>query len=230
MKNKNYVSIDPSIVSTAVVINDKRFSYVAEHIAYNKTSLKKWFKVVEHLVTYRFHNYVTSEVYSENEILKLIQYNKTVDTIINDINDNIDPTLETEVMIEGYSYGSPEGYLIDLVTFSSLLRNKLLTITQNITIISPKSLKNEAAKLTYDAIPKNKKGTIFEYRNHLQIAGGSFSKFDMYCVMTDNKKFQCAYINELRKLKDDVFDISQVPKPIEDLNDAQIMYKIMINK
>lgn len=224
---KNYVTIDPSIVSTAMVVNGRIFNYAAEHIAFNKSGLKKWYKSVEHLVTYRFHNYVKSDDYSESEILKLKQYTKTVDVIINDIKENINPELETIVKIEGYSYGSPEGYLIDLVTFSTLLRSKLSEFASEIIVIAPKSLKIESAKLTYDPIPKNKKGTILEYRNHIGIAGGSFSKHDMYQALTDNKKFNDDFVKTLRVLKDEIFELSKIEKPLEDIVDAFLMYKTL---
>ena len=45
--------------------------------------------------------------------------------IIDDILQNINPNEESKIGIEGYNFGATVGDLIDLVTFSTLLRKKL---------------------------------------------------------------------------------------------------------
>ena len=125
----NIVAIDPSLISTAVVVSSgdsfKIYNYCRESAAYGKTGLKKWYKMAEEHVTYKFISYREYKDYSEGELVKLKDYDKITDGMISDILSNIDNTKPTKIGIEGYSFGSQAGDLIDLVTFSTLLRKKL---------------------------------------------------------------------------------------------------------
>jgi hypothetical protein len=105
---KNIVAIDPSLISTALVVNSgdtfKIYNYCRESDAYGKKGMTKWFKSAEQYVNYKFIEYRTFEDYSEGELTKLKDYDKITDQIIEDILVNIDPKLETKIGIEGYSY------------------------------------------------------------------------------------------------------------------------------
>ena len=86
---------------------------------------------------------------------------KSLVGIINTILSNINDTEDTYIAIEGYSYSSNAGPLIDLVTFSTLLRDNLLKyVTTNITIVSPGELKKGCAMIVYN------KGEDGSYRNN----------------------------------------------------------------
>src|ERR1017187_1175239 len=178
MMNYNIVTIDPSIISTAVCVSGKLFNYCRESDVFLKSGrYTKWFDLCKEHVTYRFITINKEKIsYSEGEILKLKEYSASVDLIISDIKVNINPELSTKIGIEGFSYSSMIGPLIDLVTFSTLLRSRLYNeISKDITVLSPMSLKLEACKLTYPAINIGKKKEKLEWRNKLGIAGGSFN-------------------------------------------------------
>ncbi len=228
---ENIIGIDPSLISTAAVINGKLYNYCRESDATNKSGLSKWFKMCDHLMELRFISYRKFETYSEGEITKLKDYDKISDMIIEDILKNIDPSKPTRVGIEGYSYSSDAGAIIDLVTFSTLLRKKLFDkVTHDITIISPTSLKLESCKFTYDPIDVGKRKPKLEYRNNQGIAGGKFLKNDMYMAITENKVLDTPWVKHLRELKDEMFEGKTIKKPYEDMNDAYLIYCILCNK
>ena len=191
----NIVAIDPSLISTAVVVSSgdtfKIYNYCRESAAYGKTGLKKWYKMAEEHVTYKFISYREYKDYSEGELIKLKDYDIVTDGIISDILSNIDPKKPTKVGIEGFSFGSVSGDLIDLVTFSTLLRKKLFDIvSQDIFVMSPSTLKLESCKLTYPPIIKEsgKKKITYkeEYRNNMGIPGGSFTKREIFYSIIEN--------------------------------------------
>ena len=174
IKNKiikmNIIGIDPSLISTALVIGNEKefkiFNYCKEDNISTKTGLKKWFKSCEQYVNYKNITYDNYDNYSNGEIIKLHDYNKITDNIIKDILDNINPDEETKIGIEGYSFASNFGDIIDLVTFSTLLRSKIIDkVTKDLTIISPSGLKLESCKLTYKPINIGKKKEKLKYVN-----------------------------------------------------------------
>ena len=195
MHNINFVALDPSLISTALVVSSgdtfKMFNYCRESSAFGKTGIKKWFKMAEQYVTYRFIEYREFEDYSEGELTKLKDYDRITDGIIKDILDNIDSTKPTKIGIEGYSFSSTAGDIIDLVTFSTLLRKKLFDkVSEDITVLSPSTLKLESCKLTYPPIIKEVGGKKprqeFIWRNAIGISGGKFQKPDMFMSIVEN--------------------------------------------
>lgn len=221
----NFVTIDPSLISTALCINGKLFNYAKESNATNKSGLEKWYALCEPYVTYRWiDSYVNDETFSKSEIDKLNNCGKIVKMIIDDILANIIPNERLIIAIEGYSYSSEAGFLIDLVTFGTTLRTEILKITQDLIVLPPSTLKLEAAKLTYPMVIEKKKEV---WRNKEGLSGGSFKKHDMYKVLTENEKFTDPWVNFLREVQSDVFSIKAVKKPIEDINDAVCLYNII---
>jgi hypothetical protein len=223
----NIVAIDPSLTCTALVVNDKKFIYAKEELGISEKTLKikKWFELCEPYVTYRWIDYITSVVHSDSEILKLIQYDQVTDRIIEDILANVNKNEDTKVGIEGYSYSSMAGPLIDLVTFSTLLRNKLhQKVSSHIIVFQPATLKLEAAKLTYPPIHKGKK---VEYRNKQGVSGGKFKKPEMYSALVDNSSLTCPWVTFLRSHEDLILKLNTIPKPIEDVNDAKLLFEIL---
>ena len=240
MNNINIVGIDPSLISTGLAIDNgkefKLFNYCREDDANGKTGMKKWFKMAERYIDYKYIIYRNFDNYSEGEITKLKDYDTITDKIISDILINIDNSLETIIGIEGYSYGSTAGDLIDLVTFSSLLRKKLYDkVSKNIIVLSPSTLKKETAKLTYEPevkiINEGKKNERKEYswRNNLGVSGGSFQKPDMYRAIIENTKFDDFWFKHCLSISEDMSKVKSINKPYEDVNDAYLLYKVLKN-
>jgi hypothetical protein len=160
-----------------MVVNDKKFIYASSLVAHTKKGyLNGWFTDCMLLVDqYIFDQIDDINDHSMLELNKLSLYDSITDKIINDILLNIDPINDTLVGIEGYSYSSSAGPLIDLVTFSTLLRIKIKNKLPSLSFViyQPTEIKKLAAKLTYPPIKKGKK---IEYRNNDGIAGGAFKK------------------------------------------------------
>ena len=149
----NLIGIDPSLISTGMVVNGKIFNYCRESDAMNKSGLSKWFKLCEQYSTLKFITYRQFDNYSDGELVKLKDYDRITDMIISDIESNIDKSQQSKVAIEGYNFGASVGDLVDLVTFSTLLRKKLHDyITKDILVLSPSTLKLESCKMTYPPI------------------------------------------------------------------------------
>ena len=228
---KHYIGIDPSLISTSMVIDGKVFNYCKEKTAVTKQGkYTKWFDVMKDVITYRYITIDKVDSYSDSEINKLMSYDIITNMIIKDIEDNIESD-NVIIYIEGYSYSSSVGPLIDLVTFSTLLRRKLLTITTNITILAPSTLKLESCKLTYEPIEKKIGGknprTEYIWKNKLGIAGGSFSKHDMMDAILENDDFKdLDYVKVLHENKNSIMFTKTIKKPIEDSNDAYLLYLV----
>jgi len=232
----NIVAIDPSLISTAMVVSSensfKIYNYCRESSAYGKTGLKKWYKMAEEYVTYKFINYRSFEDYSEGELIKLKDYDKITDGIIEDILSNIDINKPTKIGIEGYSFSSTAGDIIDLVTFSTLLRKKLFDkISQDIFVISPSTLKLESCKLTYPPIIKEigKKKITYkeEWRNNFGMSGGNFTKREMLLSIVENDNLNDFWGNHCKLVKDDLLSVSVINKPYEDVNDSYLIYQVL---
>lgn len=221
----NIICIDPSLTCTAVVVNDKKAVFVKEGNAKTKTGkLSGWFEKTMPYADYYFHDLPGDADYHVLEVQKLACYDDITNSIMAYVLTNIDTTKDSKVFIEGYSFSSAAGPLIDLVTFGSFLRRKLYVgVTHNIRIIAPTELKALAAKFTYPPIQKGKK---VEYRNREGAAGGSFKKHDMYKALIENDALQCEWVQMLREHWSDIMGQKSVPKPIEDLNDAKLMYEL----
>lgn len=229
----NIISIDPSLISTALVISSKNdcriFNYCRESDAMNKSGYSKWFKFAEQYVTYRFINYREFKSYSEGELVKLKDYDQITDMIISDILENINLEQETFIGIEGYNFGASVGDLVDLVTFSTVLRKKLFDqVSQNITVLSPKTLKQESCKLTYPPIDIGKKKPKLQWRNKEGIAGGHFTKREMLLSIVENDNLNDDWGKHCKSIAADLLENKTIKKPYEDVNDAYLIYHILI--
>lgn len=228
----NVIGIDPSLISTAVVVNGEIINYCKESTAYNKSGLSKWFKYAEPYCEYRFIEYRKFDGYSEGEIIKLKDYDKVTEMIVEDIREKIDPNVETLVGIEGYNFGAQVGDLLDLVTFSTLLRKKIFDrVTENIIVFSPSSLKLESCKLTYPPIEivkgVRKKRVEIKYRNRIGIAGGNFTKREMCQSIMENEEITDEWSDHIKSMGDNMTSMRNIPKPHEDINDAYLLYHIL---
>ena len=238
----NIVAIDPSLISTALVVSSgdtfKIYNYCRESKVYGKKGITKWFKSAEEFVDYKFIEYREFSDYSEGELTKLKDYDKITDQIIDDILSNIDISKETKIGIEGYNFGAQVGDLIDLVTFSTLLRKKLFDqISEDIWVMSPSTLKLESCKLTYEPIRIETGKKVIkikeEYRNKIGIPGGKFTKNDMALAIIDNEEIEDYWSKHCKFIKDELTSVATIQKPYEDVNDAYLIYQILnkeINK
>jgi hypothetical protein len=230
---KNFIGIDPSLISTAVVVNGKIINYCRESAVYTKSGMSKWFKSAEQLCQYKFVSYRDFDNYSDGELTKLKDYDLITESIIDDILSQIDVRNETWIGIEGYNFGAQAGDLIDLVAFSTLLRKKLWDkVSHNITVFSPTTLKLEACKFTYPPIVKEVgkkvKRIEYEYRNPLGIPGGKFIKTDMARAIIDNNNVtDDRWFTYLKTVQTEVLAMKNIPKPHEDINDAVLLYHIL---
>jgi len=197
-----------------------------------KSGMSKWFKSAEQYCTYRFVSYREFSNYSDGELIKLKDYDQITEMIINDILENIKSNEESVVGIEGYNFGATVGDLIDLVTFSTLLRKKLFDrVSENIIVMSPSTLKLEACKLTYEPIVKEigkkVKRIEYEWRNKLGISGGKFTKRDMALCIIENDKINHDWFRYLKSIKSELLEVKDIQKPHEDINDAVLIYHVL---
>jgi hypothetical protein len=228
----NFIGIDPSLVSTALVVNGNIINYCRESKAMNKSGLSKWFKSAEQYCKYQYIDYRSFDNYSDGELIKLKDYDYITDLIITDILSLINKEEESIIGIEGYNYGATVGDLIDLVTFSTLLRKKLFDrVSQNIIVLSPSTLKLESCKLTYTPITKEVgkkvKRIEYEYKNKLGISGGKFTKRDMALAIIENDTIDDVWFKYLKSIKDELLSVKDIQKPHEDVNDAVLIYHIL---
>jgi len=232
----NIVAIDPSLISTALVVSSgdtfKIYNYCRESKVYGKKGMTKWFKSAEEFVELKFIEYREFQDYSEGELTKLKDYDKITDQILVDVLSNIDPSKETKVGIEGYNFGAQVGDLIDLVAFSTLLRKKLYDkVSKDIWVMSPSTLKLESCKLTYEPIRTEIGKKVVkikeEYRNKIGIPGGKFTKNDMALAIIENDNLNDYWSDHCKLIRDDLNSVSTIQKPYEDVNDAYLIYQIL---
>ena len=228
MSKYNIVELDPSLISTALIVNNKIFNYCREKDATNKSGLSKWFKLCEKEVTLKYIEYRTYDNYSEGELIKLKDYDKITSQIIKDIEDNIDKNKPTKIGIEGFSFSSKNGDIIDLVTFSTLLRKKLFDyISEDILVMSPSTLKLEACKLTYQPINEGKKKEKWVYKNNDGIAGGNLTKHGIFLCIVENEILNDDWAKLCKSLKTEIMNTTKIPKPFDDISDGKIIHYIL---
>ncbi len=227
----NIVAIDPSKISTGMVVNGKLFNYTTKDNACNKSGLKKWYELFHMHITYRYIEYQKFNTYEEEQLFKLQDFDKVTNLIISDILENIDPEQPTVVGAEGMSFSSQNGIIIDLSFFSAILRLKILNkITDNIIILSPSTLKQEACKMTYPSVNIGKKVEKLEWRNFQGVSGGAFTKNDMYLSLIENTSFKdIPYVKLLNSYRSDMLE-QKIPKPLEDVNDSFLIYQYLKTK
>jgi len=225
----NLVGIDISIDSTGMsLLRDD------EIIISNFTTLKRnvgWVKKTMDTIDYEFINYTYKDIdnYTESEIMRLREYDYVTDLIYNKIVGNVDKKDKTLLAIEGYNYGLKNtNSIVDIVTFSTLLRQKLLSLPklEKMIILSPMTVKSMTAELVYGYTlsPKAKNKKINKSKDG--VSGGSFVKKDMMKALIDlngNDKLSIL----LNKYKDDLLKLKNVPKPWDDIIDSFFIMKTL---
>lgn len=232
----NLVGIDISIDSTAVSILRKNIDEQDDLIICNFTTLKKntgWIVKTMAYIDYEFINYsyknIDNNNYTEKEIIKLREYDHITDLIYNKIIGNIDKSKKTLISIEGFNYGLKGNSIIDIVAFSTLLKIKLLNVVNLVKIIifSPMTVKSEAASLSY-GYTLNKKGKKIINKNPNDVSGGRFDKKQMLEAYL-NLNEQDGLSKILNKYKDELLKLKNVPKPWDDIIDANFLMRILKN-
>lgn len=214
----NFVGIDPSLSSTAVTIR------LADNSVYYfnfKTSdkLSKWHKTLSYVKYVDFHKEELDE-FSDNEISKLLLYDSITDNIVAEIMNLCQPE-ETHIAMEGFSFSSSVGPLIDLVTFSTLLRYKLIENKfAKLKIIPPTSLKSTTCLFVYGPGEKKKPS-----RNDEGIAGGRFQKREMVKALLDSA-LNHPLKDSLSYHKEELLKAKAIPKPIDDITDSVFLCEL----
>jgi len=230
-----FIGLDVSKISTALCIekNDKikLFSYTT------KKDNNCWVKDTKDFINYRniVYNYSEESDYSKSEINKIVEFDNVSNLIMNDIFDNIKLLDSVKIAIEGYSYNSKKGPIIDIVEFTTILKHKLmnkLNQYSNVQIVSPLTLKTECCKMVYKPRIEQVGKRVIKNITHLENNKGKqatkFDKWDMFYAFIDSNmnldlnKWCKEYEKEITKNKD-------VPKPLDDIIDA-IFLKEMIKK
>jgi hypothetical protein len=228
----NLIGLDISKISTAMAIevDNKEFLF-----SYNTNSKDyKWNKLVNKIVNVKTYNYSNDKniEYSDSEIDKLQQFINISNDIIKDIKFVINENEKTIIFIEGYSYSKNVGPIIDLVGIGTIIRSKLLENIKNIEkmfIISPKSLKSYTCEMIYGfeiLTKKNKKTEKIINLNKNGVKGGDFSKHDMLEAILDSKK-NYTLLNIINQNYEEIKNAKNMPKPIEDINDAWLIKEII---
>jgi len=167
-------------------------------------------------VNFKFHEYTDNDDFSESEVAKLTIYDEVTNKIIQDIIDFIQDE-DAKIFIEGYSYSSAQGRLIDLVTFSTLLRFKLIHRSNvQLHVIPPSTLKKSISDMVY---VKDKKGVS---RDDNGKAGGSFDKKDMMVALL-KLEIDEPYTNYLKLRQEDLLKPKNISKPFDDINDSLLL-------
>lgn len=221
----NYIGIDTSLSSTGMYIKTPNEEYYFNYRNSSKDS--KWHKTLSYV---RYYDYMLPETteFSDEQIIKLKTYDEVTDAIVNDMLSISDPK-QTVVITESYSYASTAGPLIDLVTYATLLRQKILRKGfLELIVVPPTSLKARTCVKVYGLgeliVPKRvSKKPVEEKRkpsrNYIGIPGGKFQKQDMLLALFESninirlKRSLELHANELVKMKG-------IPSPIGDLVDA----------
>jgi hypothetical protein len=225
----NLIGIDISIDSTGMSILRE-----GEIIISNFTVQKRnagWIKKTMDVIDYEFINYTYKDIdnYTESEIMKLREFDHVTDLIFNKIIGNINKREKTMIAIEGYNYSRIKNTnsIIDIVSFSTLLRIKLLSLSklEKLIIISPATVKSKACEMAY-GYTMTKSGKKIINKNINGLAGGNFDKKDMLISLYEmniNNKLTTI----LNKYKEDLLKLKNVPKPIDDLIDSFFLMNIL---
>ena len=225
----NYIGLDISLNSTAVYIESNKGKSILSFT--NKKDNNIYIKELDKYGVNFFHqNREISENYSDNELLKLIHYDKLSNLILEEIIKKIDVNEKTYCQIEGYSFSKNTSSILDIVSFSTLIRINLINFISNIdiTIVSPSTLKLETCKLVYEPINVGKKKPKYEFRNNQGISGGSFKKPQMFRAMIEGEIKSPIY-DMLTSYKD-LMDKDKIPNPIEDIIDSIFCCKVKIKE
>lgn len=217
----NLIGIDISIDSTGLAILRDDEIIISNFTVQKRNAM--WIKKTMDAIDYEFINYTYKDIenYTESEIMKLREFDHVTDLIYNKLLGNIDKKQKTIIAIEGYNYGLRNtNSIIDIVTFSTLLRLKLLSLPKldKLIIISPMTVKSLACEMSY-GFTLTKSGKKIINKNSNGISGGKFDKKQMMeslIHMNGDDKLSVL----LNKYKEELLKLKMVPKPWDDICDS----------
>ncbi len=230
-----YIGIDISKNSTALCIerNGKVFLYNYTIISPNNM----WIKDTSDFINYRHikYNYKTIDDYSVREMKKFDEFEDITDLIIDDIFNNVKLLDSITIGIEGFSYSSNVGPIIDIVEFSTLIKHKIKTKIKgmvNIRIISPLTLKSSTCETVYKPIYITKGVRVIKKIKVIQgptgTLGKNFDKKDMFNAFLDSK-LNMEFKDHLNENKVAFLKNKNLPKPIDDIIDSCFLKEYVKN-
>ena len=213
-----YVGIDFSLNSPGMVIKLESgyewFTFSNNLKIDNKPFLHhKQLQQLKNVFVLNYNRQIDRDDYSINEILKLDNANFISDLIIENIVFSFNrhkAESEYRIGIEGYSYGSKGNSLIDIITYTSILRNAIHNnfINTKMSVHTPSSVKMFAGK-------------------------GNYSKIEMLTAFLDNVledpilPFDNVY-NYIKKNYKEILIKDKIKAPFTDLIDAYFISNIII--
>lgn len=225
----NFIGIDISLNSTAIYIESKMGKKILSFN--NKNDNNIYIRELEQNGVHIFkQERYKSNDYSENEVIKIKKYVVISKKIVDEICKHLDIEEKTYCSIEGYSFSRDTSSILDIVGLSTLIKGELLIRIENIemSIISPKSLKLEACKLSYEPIDIGIKKPKLKYVNDQGISGGNFKKPQMMKAMIDG-----GFETPIKKMLIDykhLLERDKIPNPIEDIIDSIFACIVLKNK
>lgn len=217
----SYIGCDLSLTSAALVIKSKGKYHFLSYMKNFKNG--KWIKKLD-FINFTGTDFISNVDYSINENNKLKDYDYITSNIINDIK-KITGDDEIIFNIEGYSYssGGKSTSIIDLVTYTTLFRSKMVNILNaKMNVISPSTLKMQSCYLTYGGeIKRNKKGEIIKILTKTPegISGGTMKKHQIFKCLNDSK-IDNVLTKFIRENFLEIYKMSSIIKPLDDINDA----------
>ena len=203
------IGIDFSINSTALTIktNDDKlqiFSFVPNYRP-ELSSFKIHRILSEYITVISYEKIQNTKDPIKDQSIKL----KNADNLSTAIIENISPFIgdeSVEIQIEGFSFGSKGNSFIDLVTYNTFLKVKLIQKWGHcISVISPKSLKK------------------------MYTGNGNASKCDMLRSYLKERNFDKEPLKEkLIEMNLDKEGEFNIPKPIDDIVDSIALSSINI--
>ena len=226
----NFIGIDSSLTSTAISLYNKEHGYKFFSYMKNYEKPSKWTKRIDNFVKITGVFYNKHDDYSEQEMLKMTDYQLLVSTILMDLQQYIIPG-EIYVAQEGFSYNSQAGHLIDLVTLGTLLKDRLTNkMNAKMTIYSPSTLKKETCGLVYGWTQSGKRVIKYGTRSTKGIAGGNFKKHQMFEALYEYKKCDSELQKFVLEAYDEAYYMKKIPTPIDDLVDSYWLLKVLMNE
>jgi hypothetical protein len=223
----NLVGCDLSLTSSAICIKNQ--GQTAQLYSYiNEPPSNKWVKALSDVVNIiSIPNVPRNPNYMLNEVEKLVHFDTLSNVIVKSLLDNLKPDETNTVIVEGYSYSSNTNAILDIVTFSTLIRFKIFHMIPylNLKIVSPASLKLSTGMRTYGAKPflLGKKGQILKKEpsctNNEGVVAGKFTKHEMYKALLDSK-YQHPFAHYLAVNAAEILAMKKIPSPISDIVDA----------
>lgn len=183
------IGLDISTTSSGICINEGN-SYKFFNITDKST---KYHKNSKNITTYIVDKAEKGENYTENELNKLKKY-KQIESKLGFILSKY-RGCEMLINIEGYSYSSQAGNLIDIVTLSTILRLKCLEYSDNVMFTAPQSLKKQVLDNCY----KKEKSDMIDH--FLEV----FDEDDI-CIYNEIKEVKALNLKTICKPYDDCID------------------------